>query len=391
MDRTFAVPLLATAMLFLSVADLFPQRGIRPLGEPDAVFPEAYALVQRVRELPDGRVMLADPLGQVLAIIDLDAGRADTLGRVGQGPDEYRQPDAVFRMPGDSTLLVDLGNARLTVLGPDGSFDETIPMTRGQLGPRGGLTIIMPAGVDSLGRIYIRPLGGSSGRAVPDSAAILRWDRGSEAMDTVARTGLPAVERSESGGPGERSVRMMPVPLSPEDGWAVSWDGRVAVVRAPSYRVEWIGSDGRVVRGEPLSYEPVPIGRDEKEEWAANLGGGLRVGVTVENEDRRVSLGRGGGGRSPDLDALDWPEVKPPFVADGVWVGPRGKAWVRRHVPAGEPALVDIFGHSGRHEATVQLPPDREIVGFGHGVIYLVRTDELGLQWVERYSGPTDL
>ena len=76
------------------------------LTEPEATFPEGFAFVQRVRELTDGRVLVADPLGQVLLIVNLAAGTADTLGGVGQGPEEYRQPDAVWALPGDSTLLV---------------------------------------------------------------------------------------------------------------------------------------------------------------------------------------------------------------------------------------------------------------------------------------------
>jgi len=359
------------------------------LGAPDASFPEPFALVQRVRELPDGRVMLADPLGQALVVLDLEGGGADTLGGVGQGPAEYRQPDAVFRMPGDSTLLVDLGNARLTVLAPDGSFTETMPIAQGQPGPGGGLQIITPAGVDSLGRIYFRPFGGGPGRGLPDSAAVVRWDRRVASMDTVARVKLPAMSQSTSGGGDDRSVSVMPIPLSPQDGWAVGWDGRVVAVRAPDYYVEWIGPDGSVTRGQPVAYEPVPIRRADKEEWIEGLGGGLRIGMTIENGERRVSLGRGGGsGASPDPDQFNWPEAKPPFDAGAVWVSPEGRAWVRRYVPAGQAGLVDVLSRDGRLERQITLPPKRNIVGFGRGVVYLIRTDDLGLQWLERYRRP---
>ena len=55
----------------------------------------------------------------MLFVVDMDAGTRAQVGAEGQGPEEYRQPDAVWPLPGDSTLLVDLGNGRLVVLGPD--------------------------------------------------------------------------------------------------------------------------------------------------------------------------------------------------------------------------------------------------------------------------------
>ena len=76
--------------------------------ELEASFPEPFSFVNSVREMADGTIMAADPLGQVLLRMDLSAGTADTLGRVGEGPQEYQQPDQVFPLPGDSTLLVDL-------------------------------------------------------------------------------------------------------------------------------------------------------------------------------------------------------------------------------------------------------------------------------------------
>ena len=58
---------------------------------PDLVaagsFPESFGYLSNVRELADGRVMVADTLGQVLVVADLQAGTADPIGRVGGGPD----------------------------------------------------------------------------------------------------------------------------------------------------------------------------------------------------------------------------------------------------------------------------------------------------------------
>lgn len=355
----------------------------------EATFPQAFSMVQRVRELPDGRVMIADPLGQALVVADLAAGTADTLGAVGQGPDEYNQPDAVFPLPGDSTLLVDLGNARLTTVAPDGSFAASMSIVQGALGT-GSLQILLPRATDSRGGLYFQPMGGGRpGAQFPDSAAIARYDRATGAMDTLATVKIQDMKQTTSGGAGNQNVMIQPVPLSAEDAWTVSWDGRLAVARSGDYHVEWIEPDGRVIKGEPVPYEPVAIGRAEQEEWIEGLGNGIRVGISVNNGDRRMSMGRGGGDNLPEPDDFEWPEVKPPFVSNGVYVTPEGNVWVERHVPAGAEVRFDIFGGDAQLKGSITFPAGLDLVGFGHGKTYMVRTDDMGLQRLEVYGRPT--
>jgi hypothetical protein len=267
--KTFRVLLGLAVVMATRSNDLEAQESVQSLTQPEATYPEAFALVQRVRELANGRVVIADPLGQVLLIADMKSGKADTLGGVGQGPEEYRQPDAVYPLPGDSTLLVDLGNARLTVLDPDGKFGKTMPMTQGSPGPGGGLLIVMPRGVDSKGRVYFQPIGGGMARGFPDSAAVVRLDRQTGAMDTLAQVKLPEVRQTRAGGPGNQNVSISMLPLSPRDAWAVAPDGRIAVARSSDYHVEWVSPDGEVTRGMPVGYRPVKVERADKEEWAA--------------------------------------------------------------------------------------------------------------------------
>ncbi len=385
MYRTVSRAVLAALVTVLTagVGTLSAQTKSVELTEPDATFPEAFSLIRGIRELPDGRVMVADPLGQTLAVLDMGRGVADTIGRPGQGPREYRQPDGLFPLPGDSTLLVDLGNGRLTALGPNGDFGETMPIGQGDArsGPR-GFTIILPRGVDQQGRLYYQAMG----MGMRDSAPVLRYDRRTSDVDTIVRVALEGQSRSESGGANNRNVRVRSVPLSPQDSWAVAPDGRVAVARAGDYHVEWIGTDGSVVRGSPVPYTPVRVRSADKEEWLAQSGNGLRVSVEMENGQRRMSFARGGrGAPRPDASDYEWPDVKPPFVGGGVWVTPEGEMWVERSVSAGDPATLDVFDARANHKATVTLPKGRRIAGFGWGTVYLVQTDEDDLQWLERY------
>lgn len=360
------------------------------LDSPTGTVSEGFGLVQSIRELPDGRVVFADPLGKALLVADMDAGALDTLGGEGAGPDEYRQPDNVFPWPGDGTLLVDLGNARMTRLGADLEFGATLPLASGRPGPGGNFVVRFPQGVDSDGRIYYREMAPGRGEP-PTHASVLRWDPEADQVDSVTAVLRESVSVQRSGGPNNQNVSMGPVPLSPQDGWAVAWDGRVAVVRADPYRVEWIWPDGRVVTGPEVPYDRVRIDRGEKEEWVEareSRGGGVAVSVSITNGDVQTGFARGGGSGRPNVDQYEWPEVKPPFDANDVLVSLSGEVWVRKHLPAGEAPVYDVFGSDGELRYTVGLEEGRRVIGFGSSSVYVVRIDDLGLQYVERHPSP---
>lgn len=380
----------AVGILLLSdLASLQGQVTEQRLTEPVASFPHEFSMVSGLLELPDGRVMVADALGQALVVLDMAAGTADTIGRVGQGPEEYRQPDAVFRLPGDSILLVDLGNGRLTALGPDFAFGPTTPIAQGSP-MEGNLTIRMPRAVDRLGRVYFQPMMGGMGPggSPPDSAPVLRWDRNSGAVDTLGVVKLQEMQVRRSGGPSNENVAVSPVPMSPQDGWAAGWDGSVVLVRSGDYHVDWVQPDGKVVSGVAVPYEPVRIRQPDKEAWVDNLASsGMSVAVEVVNEQISMSFGRGGSrGARRQIDSYEWPRVMPAFRATRIRVAPDGTAWVERWVSAGSPVLFDVFDGRGNLARRVVLPAGRRIAGFGVGSIYAVYGDELDLQWLEKYQ-----
>jgi len=379
--------------LWLGFAGPGPIRAQVRLGQPTATFPEDFGAIQTVRELPDGRVLVADPLGKALYVVDLDAGRRTVVGREGQGPDEYLQPDAVWPLPGDSTLLVDLGNGRLVALGPDLTFGPTSPITVGEPQMGRQLVFAIPQGVDGQGRVYARALGGGmGGGAYPDSAEILRIDREARTADPAGKFKIQAVTQRTSGAANNRNVAISPIPLSPEDAWGVAPDGSVFLARSSDYHVERIGPDGTVTRGPAIAFEPVKIGTGEKEEYLAEQGrsgGGISVGVEVVNGQMSMSFARGGRDSGPrEIDQYTWPEVKPPFYGGRIPVDSRNRAWVRRHVKSGEASTYDVFDGAGNRVGTVVLESGRRVVGFGEGSVYVVAFDDLDLNYLERYALP---
>ncbi len=367
------------------------------LGDATATFPEGLGAVRGVRELPDGRVLVSDGLGKAVIVWDLTGG-ADTIGGIGGGPAEYQLPDGLWALPDGKTLLVDLGNGRLTELGADLSFGETTPIAQGPPGdaePRSPqamqqrmrqTSFVLPRGVDGEGRIYFQDMG----MGMTDSVPVKRFDPETGRAEAVGKIKGPELKRSESGGPGNQNVQIQQVPLAPQDAWGVAWDGRVAMVRVADYHLEWVLPDGQIVRGEPVAFRPLPIRTADKEEWVEDLAtNGLSVAVSIDNGRRQTAFSRGGRGGGSATDSYDWPETKPAFRSTGVRVSQAGDAWVERHVPAGEARTFDVFGSDGNLKARVRLPANRELMAFGDGTVYLIRLDEFDFNWLERYELPS--
>ncbi len=361
--------------------------------ERTARFPDGFGFVQTVRPMPDGRVLVADPLGRILAFVDLDAGTLEAVGREGPGPEEWRQPDAVYPLPGDSTLLVDLGNTRLAVLDPSGEIvrGHRMVLETGERGPM-GLEISNPGGTDARGRVYYQARGGMRPPSMEmDSSTVKRWTPDAGEPVVLAKLSPPPVEMTRSGSGGETRMMMREIPLAPQDAWAVADDGAVAVVRADPYRVEWIRPDGQVVRGPAVAYRPVRVRNAERERYLdERQNTGLSARMTVENGVRSLGLSRGGQGgdeqaRARELRELEWPESLPAFRPDGALVGPDGQLWVERYTAAGDPARYDLFDRSGRRVGAIRLPAGRRIIGFDGDRVYAVAVDDLGLHWLEAY------
>ena len=90
----------------------------------------------------------------------------------------------------------------------------------------------------------------------------------------------------------------------------------------------------------------------------------------------------------PSLDGVEWPETLPIFKADAIRISPEGEVWVERMMPVGAPARVDMFDREGIRRGYIELPPNSKVIGFGDGtddIVYLARTDDVGLIWLERY------
>ena len=369
----------------LAASQVFAQQVPRvQLTTPEVEFSEPFDQVTAVRELSDGRVIVADLFARAVSLVDFRTGQATAIGREGQGPKEFAFPVGLVPLPGDTTWVTDLAQRRFLQVAPDGRPLGTVAFPD-EIAGMGRVK-----GADAMGRIYLQgsTFGGDGPprdpSELPDSAPVLRWDRARKSVTPIGKVKLVTSAMSASGSAGARSVMIRQQPFSAGDDWAVTSAGRVGFVRVGNYHAEWSAPAPRA--GTPVAFTPVPVTDADKQEMADR------------QKDRRGALmiAEGGSPRSgaasppppPSPPPIDWPTAKPPFVPGTAFASPEGEIWVERSQPAKAPELIDVFGPAGKLTRQLRLPAGSRLVGVGTKGLYVARTDEDGLWYLQRFKNP---
>lgn len=344
------------------------------LGAAEATLDAEFTRITAVRELADGRVLIVDEADKRVAVGDWKTGAVRRIGREGSGPGEYQLPRSLFALSADSTLLTDVAAGRWLLFAGD-SIVQTVPASA----PPVAAGARSPLGADARGLVAAsRPMGmpaGGTQTVLPprrDSTYLIRVNRRTGASDTVA-TMAARPGRINVTGPIERPTRVEIVmnPLSVGDQAVVLADGAIAVVRVDPFRVDWIGPDGRMVRGKPLPFERHPVTDREKR---AIL--------------QRQATERGVEPRDPE-SVVDWPSTLPPFLVGGVLPTGDGRVWVRRTQHAGDSRLhYDVIGRNGSLAARLVLGVGEHVAGVSRTFVYTVFTDADGIQRLRRHALP---
>lgn len=371
------------------------------LSKPLAETTESFTQITSIRELPSGKVLVADSRDKIVQLVDMASGSMTKVGREGSGPGEYALPVSLIALPDGSTLLHDLLNNRFLTLGADGKPGGFLEMPRPPAaatdgaGPMRMMRMTNIRGSDNRGRLYFAGSPFSPTGGTMDSIPLLRWDRVKPTFDTVGYLRLPAgsVSRSEPAR-GQMMIRMgSNVRFTPAETWGVAGDGTVARVFPEPYRVGWITGRGQVALGPVVPYTPLKVTEADKKEVIDAQR--RNPGVTM------VVGGPGGGARpgaappTPQLPDPEFAETKPPydagpgFAGGAVLVAPEGEVWVLRTRPAGDKTpTYDVFDRTGALIKKVSLNPSSRVVGFGKGVVYVARSDEDDLVYLQRFARP---
>ena len=369
---------LAVAFALLSMQQAVPAQR---LAAPLATLPHDFSMIRGLRELADGRVLVTDRLEEQVYVADLGRGTVRPVGRKGGGPQEYRLPAALIALDGDSTLLIDEGNGRLAIIGPD------LRIARSMASQREGLGFgLYPRASDRRGRLYVEIPPWAQRGPPSDSALVARFDPATGRLDTLGRVRGPTWLE----GPAMKP-RIPYLIYSPQDVWTADAEGRVAFVRSAGYVVEWKGADGRLVRGPATRTRPMPVTARDRKAYVRNFLVGSSIGgkgtdgsvmspipasMTTDAEVDEMA------GRQP------FAEVRPPFTDVTPRIGPDGVLWVERSVAIGAARVYDRFDARGMRRGSVTFPVGRRLAGFGRTSLYAVATGDDGIDTLERYAIP---
>jgi hypothetical protein len=308
-------------------------------------------------------------------------------------------PSGVFALPGDTTILLDPQNQRFLTILPNGTVGKSFTVDLGGGAGRGRglstLTATRPQAVDRMGRLYYQ---GSSfifaDGAAPvsaDSAPIIRYDRRTTKVDTVLWIQLPKSDIQTSGSGNNTAIRISANPLAPQRMWTVAPDGRIALVHAEPYQVEWISGSTRT-RGPAVQYQRRAVTAADREpiqspdcSLTITLGDPGGAGGTVRQA--ATSVAAAGGGRNASAARDDWPATMPPFAGrfGPARVAPTGEVWVPRARAANDAPTYDIFDATGKLTGRIAMPKGTRLLGFGNGTAYAYRMDEDDLVYLQRY------
>jgi len=361
----FCTAVLAAGALVTEVSAQNRPTAIR-LGRPDAVIPEEFTEITSIRELPNGDVLVADRRERRLVLVRSGSGEVVQVGRNGNGPGEYQVPGALYAMAGDSTLFTDEITRRWYIL-RGARIVEDIPANH-RLAEMLGQFL---GGADQKGSLLGKtgsPSTSGLAAGLPDSIMIIKASLNTERLDTLARVGgigRMGVKVYRGGRGGVVTTPLMAV----ADQAVLFPDGWVAVAFSDPYRVDWLSPTGQWLRGSPLPFERIRV------------------------NDREVCafLERSYGERARPCNPAvsEWPAVLPAFLSDALLAAPDGRLLIRRLPSIAAPQTgYDVIDRRGNLVGHLDLPPSEKVVGFGPRSVYVVKTDEFGLQQLRRHPWP---
>lgn len=361
---TTAGVLLAAALATATFAQDAPRTRV---ALPPAASPEEFTRIVSLRELPDGRVLIADATDNRIVVLDLALGTATNVGRIGSGPNEFRLAGSLIALGADTTLVVDPPNGRFlvlvgsTVLGTVSSSQREFQQI--------GLFVL---GADSLGHL----VGLRQHRAAPTPRGrvgimeLVKVSRASGNVQMIAND-LKGREFATPSGSATDGIRLQSVVYAAPEQAVLFRDGWLAIARQEPYRVDWVRPDGTRQVGAVLPWSHPPVTLAIRARWAA-------------------SARSSNGGRTVAADQMTFADRVPPFLTDAVHESPSGDVLIRRSVlPDSTTATYDIIGRDGHLRRQFTLPKEARVIGRGSEVLYLAVRDEDDVERLHRLPWPT--
>lgn len=351
------------------------------LGTPVSELGELSGSIWQVRELSDGRVIIAQSGDSPLVVVDSAFRSVKTVGRRGEGPGEYLVPSAIFET-GDTIWVVDGSTRRLTSLTKDLKLLASVSLQT--IFSREGLAWNIPLGMDAGGRFLVRTqhLHELARFARNQDSDTLYWlDPKSQGATLVARLHQVSpyrVRRIRITNSKDTIASLTIIPFAADDAATLTDDGREVVLRASPYRLEWPRINGKPKTGPTVPYKKVKITAADRA-MVESTSSGVRTAL-------EAWFARSPGTKIEWKNTV-WPKTKPPFVGP-VRATPRGELVVelsRESTELDTPLYDFLSDRTGRRVWQLDLKMRGRLVGIGAKYLYVVRLDEDDIEYLGRY------
>jgi hypothetical protein len=340
----------------------------------------AYQLhqVRLAARLRDGGLAVVDGASREVRFFDGDGRHLRSVGRRGAGPGEFDNITAALLLPGDTLLLLDARNRRLTRVPAAGDSLREQPLPPQATGalrlvgarPDGRVVLAAEPPVpfpERMGYSYVRaPL------------ALLVVDAEAAQADTVATVdGADGVYWADDSG-GMVRVTNVGLPFGYAPAYALS-GSEVVLTWDAGASLAVLDDAGRLVRiVRRRDAPPQPVGRELRERYVAWMGELARERGAPAAEAEAAARDR--------LGAAPAGHMVPHF--DRVAAAPDGGVWVRSASLPWERTAAQqwtLHARNGAAVARLEVPAALTVTQFGTGHVTGVLRDALGIESVASY------
>ena len=341
-------------------------------GDPNYQFGQIAA----VDALSDGRIAVLDAQAQEVRIYGPDGAYQTTYGGPGNGPGELSpQVVALFVGRGDTIVVPDMGNQRITLIPPEGEA-TSFPLRMEQGIPMGFDLSASGALVSQRRAMNLQdPTAETS-----DVDVVLSQAYDGTITDTLLTPPRGETFRMTAGGP---QITL----FAPEPQWTTLSEGRIAYASNDEFRINVYDSGGAIDRIVTFPHEAQPVTETEQERIRALVRQIWEENGVPPQAIEQMSSGIG--------FAEHWPAFT------RMRGGPYGTLWVQRvrdmdemsqeeldnwnpQLDAGDPRW-DVFEADGRYGGVIELPARFTPFALEEDRIYGVFRDDFDVQYVRVY------
>jgi hypothetical protein len=364
-------------------------RTLHTIGVDEGRAEEQFAQVSQVAFDANDNLYVLDAGNHRVSVFGPDGRFVRQIGRRGNGPGEFSMPIGVAISADGRVVVQDAGNGNLSVFGRDGTFRYTLAIDRTRLFGARPLMAHPVAGV---------LLSGSPGfdpeimRTSPPDMNVTRvlWQQLQEGTipanftEIASPEGTRQMEMSQQSGGNRFTFRMSaPRAFAPQTSMGVLRDGGLAVTSSADYAVQVLSPTGDHIRTIRRPLQPRRVTERDRERERQRQRESLARGGGI-----RVVIGGGGGGggggaaaQGPSREQMEeritnmeFAEVIP--VVERVTTDAAGRIWVARSgEEVGRPAAIDIVGADGRYVGTVREQRVPSAFSRSGRVAYIERDD----------------